>query len=190
MRIRYIATGKASWDNGLADILPQNLPNKHSRKKNPIPMIYRRTKWTFIWLDSNSFNTDTPFPKSHIISMNYLQYQSILHLHTLFFYWPFRYSEKSKSAWSLCGSYDCFCLCPTRVGIFYKANHSGRRWLHMDAEEDMMAIQILSEGDNDSVNRKDGWWRQLRWPPPVTSALRGQGGLLRVQGHPRLPSEF
>lgn len=33
MRIRYIATGKASWDNGLADILPQNLPNKHSRKK-------------------------------------------------------------------------------------------------------------------------------------------------------------
>lgn len=74
MRIRYIATGKASWDNGLADILPQNLPNKHSRKKKTIPMIYRRTKWTFVWLDSNSFNIDTPFPKSHIISMNYLQY--------------------------------------------------------------------------------------------------------------------
>ena len=73
MRIRYIAAGKASWDSGLADLLPQNLPNKHSRKKTPIPMIYR-TKWTLVSLDGNFFNFGTSVPKSHTISMNYLQY--------------------------------------------------------------------------------------------------------------------
>lgn len=47
MRIRYIATGKASWDNGLADILPQNLPNKHSRKKKNNSYDLQKNKMDF-----------------------------------------------------------------------------------------------------------------------------------------------
>lgn len=73
MRIRYIAIGIASWDNGLADILPQNLPNKLKRgKKKAISMPYRN-KADLVLLDGSSFNSATLVSKLHISSMNYLQ---------------------------------------------------------------------------------------------------------------------
>lgn len=46
MRIRYIAIGIASWDNGLADILPQNLPNKLKRGKKKQFLCLTETKQT------------------------------------------------------------------------------------------------------------------------------------------------
>lgn len=49
MRIRYIAIGIASWDNGLADILPQNLPNKLKReKKSNFYALQKQSRLSFV----------------------------------------------------------------------------------------------------------------------------------------------